>query len=140
MTPLVFVTSIVDGKTTCGAAINAALKCFEGRWVTITIKARKRKRTTAQNALWFVLLQNHVVPVFRNTGANWSVWDVHERVVEELGYVAALPTPKGCVHRKRMHTSDFETPEFSEMIDRAIPHLLIEYGIDLPLRDSWGDL
>ena len=139
MQPLQFITSVVNGKTTCGKLINDALRVFEGRWVEISIVERRRKRTTGQNALWFVLLEKHAVPLFRNTGANWHVFSVHERIVEELGYVTALVTPKGCVHRERMHTSDFDTKEFSEMIDRAIPHLLIEYGIDMPLRDSWGD-
>lgn len=107
---------------------------MEGQEIEVVIK--KKKRSENQNDYWFGSLTRYVLPYFRDAGNNWSVFDLHEMTMHELGYLDAKVAPNGKIYPCRQHSSEFDTAEWEEFMERARAYYATEYGIDIPLPDK----
>lgn len=136
MANLTIQSSVYQGKLSDYArqAIIQTLRSMEGREVEIVIK--KKTRSLKQNAYWFGILTKYVLPQFRDAGSNWSVFELHEMIMNELGYVDAKVAPNGKIYASRQHSSDFDTQIWEEFMERARALLAIDYGIYVPLPNE----
>ncbi len=125
----------------CGGRLDApaslrlrdALKRFDGQKIVIALSEWTKPRSVAQNAYWFAVLHEHAVPVFRSYGDAWTNWDIHEHVMEALGYQKVLKGKGGKLTVARLHSSDFSTRQWETFMEEARAHLAQEHGIALPL-------
>ncbi len=114
-------------------SIKRVLRDLDYETVHILVEKAKKPRSLSQNAKWFSMLQNYVLPQFREYGDNWSQFSIHEYLMRELGYEKVLTGPKGEMFVSRMHSSEFSTKEFGEFMERAAAYLAAEHGVNLPL-------
>ncbi len=126
-------SEIIHGKLSDLARVRFinALKRFEGKTVEITVK--RKRRSLKQNAFWWTALDKYVVPIFRDAGGNWSSYKVHEMLMHELGYEDTLVKPDGTIYASRQSSTELDTVEWEEFMERARAHLMMEYGIFMPM-------
>lgn len=116
--------------------IAKTLKGFEGKNVEIEIKEKKQTRSLPQNKYWFKMIEDHLTPVFREEGSNWSSWDIHQYIMHELGYEEVIFSPSGKPFPKRKHSSDMTTLEFEEFAERARAYVMQEFNVAIPFPNE----
>lgn len=141
MTDKVEIISRVEGgKIAKYSEYAQAMRANEGQLVKITIERFNKKRSVPQNAAWFARLTKYALPYFKEYGDNWSVFAVHEYIMNALGYqdVRFVKTTNGmmkpCVQRKE--SKKFTTIEWEEFMDKALAFLMSEHGIAMPLPNE----
>ena len=123
----------------CGGRLDApasqrlrdAIARFDGRKLVIALQEWKKPRSIQQNAYWFAVLNEHVVPLFRATGSDWDDYKIHCHVMRKLGYEQTLICPDGSMERVRDESSNFTADQWEEYMHRA-RSLLAGYGIMVP--------
>lgn len=113
--------------------VGNAVRRFDGNKVLLTLREWTRKRSIAQNAYWFGVLEKYAVPAFRETGHPWSQFTIHEYVMNELGYQEVLVAPDGKLFVSRMHSSDFDTRKWEVFMEEGRAFLAVRHGVHLPL-------
>ncbi len=136
MASLTIQSQVTEGKLSDMArqAIQTTLKGLEGKIVRIIISSPKRSNN--QNSYWFLMLDKHVLPQFRENGGNWSTFKLHEMLMHELGYEDTYVKPDGSIYASRQESKKFSTTEWEEFMERARAHLATEYGIYVPLPNE----
>lgn len=112
---------------------------FNGRMVKVTLEEAKKKRTVQQNAYWFKMLDEYVVPAFRESGQPWSSFTIHEYIMQELGYQEVLITPQGKLFVSRKHSSGFNTKEWEVFMEEGREFLMRVHNIAVPLPNEIMD-
>lgn len=127
-----------DGKIPLGMKVTLSniFPSYAGKKIKLSISESKEKRSLDQNAYWFGILDKHVVQPFRAAGSNWSNYKIHCHIMHELGYEDALVDPNGRVVASRLHSSEFNTAQWEEFMERARAYIASEYNIYLPLPNE----
>lgn len=116
---LQFITSIANGRTTCAAQIQAALKMFEGKWVAITIKERKRGRSNSQNAYYHGCVVPIIVDLLREYGNDADADIAHAFCKDMFLPPAGIKKVRvGKMTHESRSTTWLNTAEFEEFLER----------------------
>lgn len=137
MTALTFISKIENGKTTCSAAIAKALRSFEGKWLSITIKERKRARSNSQNAFYHAVIIPHMMELLRDFGN-----DVDHDMTHEFCKAMFMPpsgikkTKIGKITHEARSTTWISTVDFEEYLER-VRVFAAENGYVLPFPNEY---
>jgi len=119
MQPLVFISKIENGKTTCSQAIAAALRAFEGKWIAISIKERKRGRSNSQNRFYRGCVVPVIVELLREYGNDADCDIAHEFLKSSFLPPAGRKRVKvGKVIVESLSTTWLSTIDFEEYVER----------------------
>lgn len=110
--------------------------CNQGKVVRIVVSLFSRKRSLNQNDYYWKMLSDHVLPVYREAGADWDAMDIHECIMGELGYVEILFDPKGKPYRKRKESKKFTTMEMEDYLSRFRAYCSTNLGVFVPLPNE----
>lgn len=133
-----FNCELING-TIPGSVIDSVfefVKQFSGKKITIKIKEYSKPRSAKQNKYMFGIIGKYLVPVFRQEGNDWDEFDIHEHIMAELGYTQVIFDPKGRPHRKRMHSSDFNTLDMEEYLSRFRAYCSNNLGVFIPMPNE----
>lgn len=134
-----------SGKLKLDAPILFAAACLKlkGKRVTVTVENEKARRSTAQNARLFAMLDIVTDAVNRKYEAAGSETrltkdDVHEIVDEQ--FLGHEDTPLG---PKRKHCSKLSVSEFTAHMDEVERFFRTEWGLEFPspgfdVEEAWG--
>lgn len=133
-TKRVFIADVRDGviPDAIRMAIAGYIRMFNGKRVQIIVNEHKGIRTKNQNSYYWKVLNDLVVPVYRETGHDWDADDVHEVIVAELGYTDVYFTPQGKPYTKRQSTRKFDSAKFSDFYTRFVTYCAQNLGIYIP--------
>lgn len=109
---------------------------FDGKKIVVKVKEWRKPRSAKQNQYMFGIISKYLVPVYRESGNDWDEFDVHESIMAELGYTTVIFDPKGKPHRKRMHSSDFNTMNMEEYLSRFRAYCSSNLGVFIPLPNE----
>lgn len=119
MTALTFISKIENGKTTCSAAIAKALRAFEGKWLSITIKERKRARSNSQNRFYHGVVVPIIVELLREYGNDADCDIAHAFCKDMFLPPAGVKRVKvGKVSHESRSSTWLNTMEWEEYIER----------------------
>jgi hypothetical protein len=126
-----FIGAVQSGRLDphVGGQVRDYLRTFDGRTVSIKVKAYKSKRSSAQNRRYFALLA---------VGAEdlWGDRSLAEQLHEDIAHLLlALPTDPVTGAPRRMRTPSLNTEEFGRYMD-MVERKLVELGADLT---GWDD-
>lgn len=140
MKPIQFITRIHNGKTNCGSQIVAALKCFEGKWVSIEIKERKRGRRNSQNRFYWGCVVPIIVDMLRELGNDVDMDTAHEFLKSMFIPPSGIKKTKvGKITHEARSSTWLSTAEWEEYVER-IRVFAAENGyiIPFPGEDVYG--
>ena len=119
MQPLIFISKIENGKTTCSQAIATALRSFEGKWVSIVIKERKRGRSNSQNRFYRGCVVPVIVELLREYGNDADCDIAHEFLKSSFLPPAGRKRVKvGKVIVESLSTTWLSTIDFEEYLEK----------------------
>lgn len=112
------------------------IRQYGGKKIVVKIKEWRKPRSAKQNKYMFGIIGKYLLPVYRENGNDWDVFDIHESIMAELGYTTVIFDPKGKPHRKRMHSSDFNTLDMEEYLSRFRAYCSSNLGVFIPLPNE----
>jgi hypothetical protein len=121
-------------------AINGALVGTEGKWICLTVGMAKKPRSNRQNRYWFGVINKYIYPQVKSLGYNWSAYDIHQIIMQELGYEKIAVTPSGKITVVLDRSSKFCTKEWEDFMEAARALLSQKWGVLIPLPNEDGDL
>lgn len=115
-----------------------ALASFAGNDVELSIQKQSKKRSSKQNAYWFSVLRNYVLPIWKDYDPDWELENVHEYMMLRLGYCKTVVAANGDNMTVRLSSSEFDTLPWEEFMQKARAYLAEEHQIMIPLPNE-GD-
>ncbi len=112
--------------------IASAIRSFDGKRVTVTIREQKRRRSTQANAYYWSCVIPPIVTMFREAGNMVDADDVHLFLKLRVGKLAQVfVTPDGEVIKSLGSTAKLSVSEFQDYIAR-IKAWAAEHGVLIP--------
>lgn len=112
------------------------VKIFSGKKITVKIREYRKIRSAKQNAYMFGIINKYLLPLYRESGIDWDVFDIHECIMSELGYTELIFSPNGKPHLKRKHSSHFNTMDMEEYLSRFRAYCSTSLGIFIPMPNE----
>jgi len=117
--------------------IQDAIKCFEGKEITITIKRKRKTRSNNQNAYyWSVLVPLMVHGVKNEWGEIWSNEKAHEFFKMHFLFYEKINELTGEVLKLPKSTTENTTVEMEEYHGQIREFLKEWFAIDAPLPNE----
>lgn len=138
MNALTFISKIENGKTTCSAAIVKALRSFEGRVVSISIKKYVKQRSLPQHKYYMGVVIPHIVMFELECGNITTKEAVHkyckDHFLPPMG-VEQVNVLGDVVERRSTRLLDTKN---WEIYMEAIRAHLAKFGCVIPMpREGW---
>lgn len=117
--------------------IQDAVKSFEGKEITITIKRKRKTRSNSQNAYyWGILIPLMVDAVKNEWGEVWSNEKAHEFFKMHFLYYEKINQETGEVVKLPKSTTENTTVEMEEYHSQIREFLLEWFGVNCPLPND----
>lgn len=124
----VVTVSKIDGRVTCDTNLDYLFSTLRNGTYTLTIKRASEKRTVSQNALmwmWFTCMENE-------TGTPKK--DFHDYYCRE--FLRRQVSVKNQVFTVIGNTSDLNTQQMTEFLNKVQADAAREFGIQLPIPED----
>ncbi len=121
-------------------SLAVAIKAYDGKFVTITVRERKRRRSTDANRYYWGVVVPAVTAMFRDAGNNVDDDDVHLFLKLRVGKLSQnIVTPDGEVIKSIRSTKNLTTSEFQDYLAKIMAWAA-ELGCEIPLpHEHIGD-
>lgn len=112
--------------------VASAIRSFDGKRVTVSVREQKRRRSTQANAYYWGVVIPPLVTMFREAGNMVDADDVHLFLKLRVGKLAQVfVTPDGGVIKSLGSTAKLSVSEFQDYIAR-IKAWAAEHGVSIP--------
>lgn len=114
----------------------ALLRQLEGQWVTITVRARKKRRSLKQNAYYFGVIVPLCGEFMRGYGNRMDDDEVHEWLKEHVGKLTKYVTSPSGVRTKIVRSSrELDTGEWEDYM-QDIRAWAADFDLHIPLPNE----
>lgn len=138
MKSITVVSKVINGSITRNRnKIIDAIRCFEGKDIEITIKRKRKTRTTPQNAyMWGVIIPLTEDAIKKEWGEVWSKDKVHEFYKNMFLFHEKINEETGEVVRVPKSTTENTTVEQDEYHSQCREFLKEWFNVDCPLPNE----
>lgn len=117
-------------------ALQDTLRTLAGKYVTVKIKERKRRRSLSQNAYyWGVIVERIRIALF-DAGHVMDSAEVHEMLKKDVMKLSRVIDIKGKLYVTSGTTTDKTTMEFETYMDIVREWAASELGLIIPLPNE----
>lgn len=114
----------------------AMLRQFEGQWVSITVRVRRKRRSLKQNRFYFGVILPLAAEFMRDLGNDMDDEEAHNWLKEHVGkLVKNVESPSGVRTRTIRSSRDLTTAEWEDYMQR-IRAWAAEFDLMLPLPNE----
>lgn len=128
-------TSIVNGRFKRNQnLVNDAIRSFEGKTITITLKVQRKERSISQNNYyWGVIVTIWRKLIQTEWGEFFSIDETHEFLKYNCNYIEKVDENTGEIIRLSKSTKDNSTTEQEEFHSRARTLAYEYFQCEIPL-------
>lgn len=132
------ITTIKDGSFGRNAnRIREALRSYEGKTITLSVKlARKERSINQNNYYWAVIVHIWQKLILEEWGEAFSLKEVHEFLKYNCNYIEHINEDTGEILRVSKSTKENSTTEQEEFHLRARRLALEMFGVEIPLPNE----
>lgn len=133
-----FLSKVENGRISdgCRKIIAQAIKSFNGKFIEIDIKEKKKKRSLSQNAYYWAVVIPAIKVMFDEYGNNVSNEQVHEFLKLEVGKLRdTIILPDGNVRIITGSSAELEPPKFEKYLTE-IRAWAAEWDVFIPLPNE----
>lgn len=113
-------------------AIAELLQRFPEKKMVITVRKHVKRRSKKQNDYVWAMVEQHVLPLYRESDPHCDAEDVYDDIVQQIGYRVEYTTPDGRKAWKRQRTREFSTEQYSEFMEKFWHHCAEVLGVYIP--------
>ena len=112
------------------------LKTFKGEY-EVSIKKVRINRSQSQNAYYWGVVLPYVLEAVNNEGNEWSLDELHEFLKNEFlkEFKTIIIDSTERKHRIIKGTSELDTKEFTDYIDKIVRWSAEQFGCQIPIAN-----